>query len=207
MCFNQRSNISTLNGWSLKLVHKFTYHRSSVSSTENDINTWLAKAWIVTDRLSVIWKSDLSNKIKRSFFRAAVASILLYGCTTWTLTKRLERKLDGNWTKILWTVLNKSWRQHPTMQQLYGHQPPISKTIQIIRSRQAGHCWRSKSELINDVLQLTSSHGLARVGQLAWNYQQQLCTDTGCSMEDRDEWLERIREIRASGTPYIYILC
>ena len=68
MCFNQRGNIFTLNGRSLKLVDKFTYLGSRLSSTENDINRWLAKAWIAIDRLLVIWKSDLSNKIKRSFF-------------------------------------------------------------------------------------------------------------------------------------------
>ena len=49
------------------------------------------------------------------------SGILLYGCTTWTLTKRLERRLDGNYTRMLRAVLNKSWRQHPTRLQLYGH--------------------------------------------------------------------------------------
>ena len=51
--------------------------------------------------------------MKRSFFQAAVTSILLYGCTTWTLTKRLEKKLDGNYTRYCETILNKSWLQHP----------------------------------------------------------------------------------------------
>ena len=113
----------------LKLVDKFTYLGSSVSSTEKDINTQLTKAWTAIDRLSIIWKSDLTDKMKRSFFQAAVVSILLYGYTTWTLTKRLERKLDGNYTRMLRAVLNKSWRQHPTRLQLYGHLPPITKTI------------------------------------------------------------------------------
>ena len=90
MCFNQRGDISTQNGSSLKLVIKFTYPGSSVSSTEIDINTRLAKAWTGIDRLSVIWKSDLIDKMKGSFFQAAVVSILLYGCTTWTLTKRMK---------------------------------------------------------------------------------------------------------------------
>ena len=54
----------------------------------------------------------VSDKMKRSFFQAAVVSILLYGCTTWTLTKRLEKKLDGNYTRMLRAILNKSWRQH-----------------------------------------------------------------------------------------------
>ena len=116
MCFNQRGNISTLNGGPLKLVNKFTYLGSRVSSTENDINTWLAKAWTAIDRLSIIWKSDLTEELKCSFFHAAVVSILLDGCTTGMLTKRMEKKLDRNYTKMLWPVLNKSWRQHPTKQ-------------------------------------------------------------------------------------------
>ena len=99
MCNNQTGDISTLDGTSLKLVDKFTYLGSSVSSTENDIDTRLTKAWTPIDRLSIIWKSDLTDKMKRSFFQAAVVSMLLSGYTTWTLTKRLEKKLDGNYNK------------------------------------------------------------------------------------------------------------
>ena len=139
ICFNQ-TDISTLNGCALKLVDKFTYLRSSVSSTETDIDTRLAKAWTAINRLSVVWKSDLTDKMWRSFFQASVVSILLYGCTTWTLTKRMEKKLDGNYTRMLRALLNRSWRQHPTKQQLYGHRPPITKTIKIRRTRHAGHC-------------------------------------------------------------------
>ena len=40
-------------------------------------------------------------------------SVLLYGCTTWILTKYLDKKLDGNYIKMLEAVLNKSWKQHP----------------------------------------------------------------------------------------------
>ena len=87
---------STQNGSALKLVDKFTYLGSCVSSTETDIDTRLAKARTASDRLSVIWKSDLTDKIKPSFSQAAVVSIRLYGCTTWTLTKRMEKELDGN---------------------------------------------------------------------------------------------------------------
>ena len=95
MCFNQRGDISTLNGSSLKQVEKFTYLGSSVSSTEKDINMRQAKAWTAIDRLSAMWKSDLTDKIKPSFFQAAVVSILLYGCTTWKLTKRMEKCLTA----------------------------------------------------------------------------------------------------------------
>ena len=134
MCYNQTGDISTQIGTPLKLVDKFTYLGSSVSSIEKDIDTRLTKAWTAIDRLSIIWKSELTDKMKRSFFQAAVVSILLYGCTTWTLTKRLEKKLDGNYTRMLRVILNKSWRQQPTRHQLYGHLPPIMKTIQVRRT-------------------------------------------------------------------------
>ena len=219
MCYNRTGNIATLDGASLKLVDKFTYLGSSVSSTEKDIDTRLTKAWTAIDRLSIIWKSDQTDKMKRSFFQAAVVSILLYGCTTWMLTKRLERRLDGNYTRMLRAVLNKSWRQHPTRLQLYGHLPPITKTIQVRRTRHAGHCWRSKDELISDVLLWTPTHGCARVGRPARTYIQQLCEDTGCNpedlpeaMNDREKWRETVRDIRAGGATwwwwwwwYIYI--
>ena len=147
--------------------------------------------------------------MKRSFFQAAVVSILLYGCTTWMLTKRLERKLDGNYTRMLRAVLNKSWRQHPTRLQLYGHLPPITKTIQVRRTRHAGHCWRSKDELKSDVLLWTPTYGCAKVGRPARTYIQQLCEDTGCNpedlpeaMNDREKWRERVRDIRAGGATW-----
>ena len=89
MCYNHTGDISTLDGTSLKLVDKFTYLGSSVSSTEKDIDTRLTKTWTATGELSIIWKSDLTDKMKRSFFQAVVVSILLYECTTWTLKKRL----------------------------------------------------------------------------------------------------------------------
>ena len=121
-------------------------HLPRISSTEKkDIDTRLTKAWTAIDRLLIIWKSDLTDKMKRSFFQAAVVSILLYGCTTWTLTKRLK-KLNCNYTRMLRAILNKSWRQHPTRHQLYGHLSLITKTIQVRQTRHPGHCWSSKDD-------------------------------------------------------------
>ena len=96
--------------------------------------------------------------MKRNFFHAAVVPILLYGYTTWTLTKRLEKKLDGNYTRMLRAILNKSRRQHPTRHELYGHLSPITKIIQARWTRHAGHCWRSRDELISDVLLWTPTY-------------------------------------------------
>ena len=155
--------------------------------------------WTAIGRLSIIRKSDLTDKMKRSFFQAAVVLILLYGCT-----KRLKKKLDGNYTRMLRAILNKSWRQHPTRHQLYGHLPPITKTIQV---RQARYCWRSKDELISDILLWTPAYGQTKAGRPARTYIQQLCEDTGCNpedlpkaMNDREKWRERVRDIRAGDT-------
>ena len=144
-----------------------------------------------------VWKNEL-------MLVPAVVSILLYGCTTRTLIKRLEKKLDGNYTRMLRAILNKSWRQHPTRHQLYGHLPPITKTIQVRRTRHAGHCWSSRDELISDVLLWTPTYG-----RPARTYIQKLCEDTGCSpedlpeaMNDREKCRERFKDIRAVGTTW-----
>ena len=83
--------------------------------------------------------------------------------------------------------------------------PPITKTIQVRRTRHAGHCWRSRDELIRDVLLWTPTHGRAKAGRPARTYIQQLCENTGCcpedlprAMNDREEWRERVRDIRAT---------
>ena len=92
---------------------------------------------------------------------------------------------------------------------IYGHLSPITKTIQVRQTRHAGHCWRSKDELISDVLQRNPAYGQANAGRPARTYIQQLCEDTGCSpedlpeaMNDREKWRERVRDIRASGSTW-----
>ena len=92
MRYYHRGDIFILKCGPLKLVDKFTYLGSSVSSTVKDNNMQLAKGWTAIDR---VWKSDQTDRIKQ-FFQASVVSILLYGCTTCTLTKCFEKKLDGN---------------------------------------------------------------------------------------------------------------
>ena len=173
MCFNQTGDISTLNSSFLKLVDKFAYLESCVSSTETDIDTRITKVCTAINRLSVIWKSDLTDKMKRSFFQVAIVSILLYGCIIWTLTK------------------------------------PITKTIQIRRTRHTGHSCRSRDELIKDVLLWTPAHGRAKARRPALTYIQQLCENTGYSpenlpeaMSDREEWRVTVRDIRAGGTTW-----
>ena len=149
------------------------------------------------------------RKNKTVFFQAAVVSILLYGCTKWKLTKHMEKKLDGNYTRMLWEIWNKSQRQQSTEQQLYVHLPPITKTIQVRQNRHAGHCWRSRGELISDILVWIPSYGRSKVGQPVRNYIQQRCDNTGYSLEDlpdaitdREGLWDRVREIHAGSVTW-----
>ena len=81
-----------MDGKLVKLVEKFTYLGSSILSTESDVNIRLVKEWTAIERLSIKWKADLSDKIKQDFFQVVAVAILFYGCTIWTLTKRIEKK-------------------------------------------------------------------------------------------------------------------
>ena len=108
---------------------------------------------------------------------------------------------------LLRAILNKSWRQYPTKHPLYDHQPPITKTIKVRRTRHAEHYWRSMDELISDVPLWISSHDQAKARRPTRTYIQQLCEDKGCSpedlpeaMNDKEEWRERVRDIHAGGT-------
>ena len=111
-----------------------------------------------------------------------------------------------NIARSILAILNKSWRQHSTKQQLYDHLPPITKTIQVTRTRHAGHCWRSRDELISNVLLWTPLHGWTKAGRPPQTYIQQLSKDMGCSpgdlpetMNDREGWWERVRDIHVDG--------
>ena len=104
----------------------------------------------------------------------------------------IYKKLDGNYTRMLRAILNKSWRQHPTRHQLYSRLPPITKSIQVRRTRHAGHCWRSKDELISDALLWTPSYGRAKAGRPSRTYIQQLYEDTGCNPEDLPEAMNAV---------------
>ena len=99
ICFNQDGTIPLLDGKPLKLVDKFMYLGSNISSNESTVN--IDKAWDNIDRLSTIWKSDISNNTNRQFFQAVNASVLLYDCTTWT--RRFEKMLVRNY-KVRWPI-------------------------------------------------------------------------------------------------------
>ena len=158
----------------------------------------------VENGIHLIWKSDLPRNIKVEFFRATVESVLLYGGETWTLTKSLEQRLDGCYTRLLRAALNISWRQHTTNKELYGDLPRVSTTLRERRLRFSGHCWRSKAEVIPKLLFWQPTQGRRSRGRPAQTYIDQMERDTGLLrteiptvMEDRKEWKDLILNVRA----------
>ena len=140
-------------------------------------------------------------EIKPGWSRVDTAVWMHYLDTDKTVGEKARRQLYKN--------IDKSWQQHPTRRQLYSHLPPITKTIQARRTRHAGHCWRSKDDIVSDVLLWTPAYGQSKAGRPARTFIQQLCDDTGCypedlpeAMNDRETWRERVRDIRASRTPW-----
>ena len=134
-----------MESYSHLISNPFTYLGSNISSIESYANIHIGEAWTAIDRLSTIWESNLCHKIEWEAFQAVVMSVLLYSCTTLTLMKCLEKKLDGNHSKMLCTVLNKYWIHQPTKHLLYGHLPSTSPTILVkwMENQRQTHKWSS----------------------------------------------------------------
>ena len=121
---------------------------------------------------------------KLNFFQAVAMSWLLYSYTTWTLMRCFEKKLDGNYKRMLYVILTKSWKQHPTKQQLYGHLTFFIETIQVKWMNHVGHCWRSKDKLISNLLLWNPKHGHTSGRWLEKIYVHQWYANTQLSLED-----------------------
>ena len=199
--------IKTQNVENIKKPQDFKYLGSLIASTEHDINVRIGKAWAALNQMNNIWNSKLSKNLKRNFFRATVESVFVYGAITWTLTTKLEKKTDGAYTRMLRAALNVSWKEHLTNKELYGKTPKVTSSIREQRLRFTGHCWRSKKDLICDILLWLPKHGKRSRGRPAKTFVDQLVDDTECNvdelmnaMNDRDEWKLRVNECRASST-------
>ena len=165
-----------------------------------------ALAWTACHKLRKVWRSRLRRQIKERLFIATVESVLLYGAETWTLTKTLEKQLNGCYTRMLRMAFNVSYKDHMTNEELYGDLPPVSRKIQQRRMRLAGHCWRHPEELANKLVLWEPLEGTRKRGQQKTTFIDNLLQDTGLEntlelksfMEDRLEWK---RIVASAGRP------
>ena len=98
----------TLNNSQWLICHKIKPNRLMIimSVDVTAVGRW-DEVWNAIDSLSIIWIPEPSEKIKQDFFQAVAVYILLYGWTTWMLTKHIRKDLDGSYIKIL-HVLSKN---------------------------------------------------------------------------------------------------
>ena len=212
MPFNQEDVnfiLKSISGDTIAAVEDYLYLGAWMSSSDQDIHVRKALAWSACNKLSKIWKSDLSRYIKVRLFRAIVESILLYGSETWTLTKELTKRLDGTYTRMLRCALNISWKSHTTNEVLYGNIPKLSETIAARRLRLAGHCVRHPELEAAKLVLWAPQQGRSNRGRKRTDYIDALKADTGLStledlrssMLDRDVWKEFVADVRADARP------
>ena len=193
-----------VSGESIELVDDFLYLGGWVESTEKDIKVRKAKAWAACHKLKTIWNSGLRKDLKLRLFTATVESVLLYGSETWTLTKRLEKMLDGCYTRMLRMVLGVSWKQHMTNHELYGSLPRVSSKIAERRLRLAGHIFRHPELIADKLLLWEPLHGDAGRGRPNYTFVDSLRASTGLKnkeeignlMLERQLWKDVVKKAR-----------
>ena len=136
----------------------------------------------------------ITDEIKQGFLQILALSVLLYSYTTCTFMKHSEKNLDKNYTRMLHALLNKSWKEHPTKQQLCSYLPLISHTIQVRQSRHVGHY-----KLRSDVVQWIPTYGHTNV-MMSRKLTQISSVHLGCCQEElqkamssRYRWQERVK--------------
>lgn len=194
-------DMKTLGGKILKQVDDYKYLGSCIMNSEKDFKARKGMAWSACNKMENIWKSHLDNKTKVNIFRATIEPILLYGSETWTLSAKNHKLLDGTYTRLLRRVKNLSWRQHPTLRDIYGNLPRISQTLRQRRAQFAGHCLRATNELSSSLV-LWKARSTCRSRKLS--YPTIISKDTGIpidelkvAMEDRNTWREIVKSISA----------
>ena len=133
------------------------------------IYTRLTKAWTAIDRLSIIWKSDLTDEMKRSFFQAAVVSILLYGCTTWTLIVERTLNAETNIEQVQATTPHETPTVRPPASHHENYTGQTSQTRRTLLEKQRRarkwrttmdpHIWPSKSRTTSPNLHTAAMWG------------------------------------------------
>lgn len=170
--------IRTRTGDILEIVDDFKYLGSYTVSTEKDVNARKGQAWRALNQLNKVWKSKLSIKARTDLFVSTVESVLLYGSEAWTLTKALEKSLNGTYTRMLRIVKGVSYAQKLTNKVLYGELPLLTEKIRMRRLRMVGHLLRHEEEVASKLVTWRATSRAGR-GRPPRTYLDQLSEDTG----------------------------
>ena len=95
---NSAYNALVLNGHPVQELNQFTYLGSEICKdccSDADVDCRVRKAKRAFGILSPIWRnSSFPNSLKVCIFKINVVSVLLYGSSTWKVTKSITTKLQ-----------------------------------------------------------------------------------------------------------------
>lgn len=204
MCFNGInktwffSNVTILKGIYTFFIHSVFFQYL----VEQFRNAFLKLVYLCQKvHYHLLWKDILRYILVYSRWKEAsfkqLLPVLLYGCSAWILTSKLERKLDGAYTCMLWVSLGEIvWPLSDCMVTFIQYQT-LSKSV----VRSAEYCWRAKNEIVSEVLlgestQWRASQDLYQAN--FWHPKLQSLSDLQNMMNNRIGWWQRIMEICAS---------
>ena len=178
----------------IEAVENFQYIGSWISDSGHDFKIRKASAWIACNKMRKVWASKMARGTKMRRFRVTVDSVLFYGSETWTVTTKLEKSVNGCYTRMLRTALNVQWKQHMNNQELYGSLPRVSEKIRVRRLRLAGHCARHNEEIASKALHGEPQHGHPNRGRRRTTYIDTIKADTilDNTKEIRDAMLDQV---------------
>lgn len=204
------SSIITVSSGPIKRVEDFKYLGSWLKSSAKDFEIRKSLAWKAATKLKKIWISNISQHLKLKIFFATIESILLYGCETWTITKTLQNRINGCYTKLLRYAYNISWKSFTSNEKLYGKLEHIDTRIKRRRLQFAGHCYRSNihcKQFVSDLLfyetEPSTKGKFIRGKARLLTYDQLLLKDTDfyihelkAAMLNKDEWRQLINKLK-----------
>ena len=143
-----------LDGQRIEWVKNFKYLGSMVASSETDIRARKGQAWGALWKMKDIFRSKtIPIRLKTDIWQASCLSILLYGCESWIITKKLENSLNSFATSCYRVMLNIKRIDkvsNKKIHEMIGIQEPLVLKVQRRQFRFIGHSLRkAESELIN----------------------------------------------------------
>ena len=215
--FSEADTVSiSVEGNPVEQVSSFTYLGSALSSDgtiDKELGIRIGKAYSAFSMLCRIWYNrNIRTCTKIRIYRAAVLTVLLYGCEAWTTTQVQDRRVEAFHQRCLRKILRIQWYKRVSNREVLERAgiEPISKFIGNGRLRWFGHLIRMPEDRVpNKLYHWVPDHGKRSRGRPRKTWSSCVLNDyrdaTGQSQslraitntaENRNEW-RQLTSLRA----------